>query len=82
MADADRLANLVEWIARELVDDRSAVRVRSVGDGRQVMVELRVASADMGKVIGRQGRMVKAIRTLVKAAAVRAGVRATVEILD
>ena len=77
-----KLASLVEWIAREVVDAPDQVRVREVGDGRTTVFELRVAPADMGKVIGRQGRIARAIRAVVKAAGTRAGMRAVVEILD
>ncbi len=82
MAEGPPLRDLVEWIAREIVDDPDQVQVREVGDGRTVALEVRVAPSDMGKVIGRSGRMARAIRTVVKAAAVRSGVRAMVEFLD
>ena len=72
---------LVEFIARALVDDPSQVRVDEVDDEKGTVLELRVAPADMGKVIGKQGRTAKAIRTLVKAAATREGKRVTVEIV-
>lgn len=71
---------LVEFIARELVDHPEAVEVREVEDERGLRLELRVAPEDMGKVIGRQGRIARALRTVVKAASLRAGRRVTVEI--
>lgn len=71
---------LVEFIARGLVDHPEAVVVRQVEDERGLLLEVRVAPEDMGKVIGRQGRIVKALRTVVRAAA-RTGRRVTVEIL-
>ncbi|HHV61888.1 MAG TPA: KH domain-containing protein [Firmicutes bacterium] len=75
------MKELVEFIARALVDDPSQVRVDEVDDEKGTVLELRVAPADMGKVIGKQGRTAKAIRTLVKAAATREGKRVTVEIV-
>lgn len=71
---------LVAFIARELVDHPEAVEVREVEDERGLRLELRVAPEDMGKVIGRQGRIARALRTVVKAASLRAGRRVTVEI--
>ena len=71
---------LVEFVARELVDHPEAVEVREVEDERGLRLELRVAPEDMGKVIGRQGRIARALRTVVKAASLRAGRRVTVEI--
>lgn len=72
---------VVELLCKALVDDPEAVEVTEV-DGQQGMViEVRVAPADVGKVIGRQGRVAKAIRTLAKAAAAKAQKRVTVEFL-
>lgn len=77
------LAEVLDYIAREIVDDPDAVEVTETPDDRGVLLTLRVAKDDMGKVIGRGGRTARAIRTVVKAAAVRAGVRHThVEIAD
>jgi len=75
--------DLLEYLARELVDEPDAVEVTETPDDRGVVFTLRVAPDDMGKVIGRGGRTARAIRTVMKAAAMRAGVRHThVEILD
>jgi hypothetical protein len=75
---------LLEFIARELVDEPDEVQVEeSEGDRGGVLLTLRVAKDDMGKVIGRGGRTARAIRTVMKAAAVREGIRHThVEIVD
>jgi uncharacterized protein len=62
---------LVEYIARSLVDHPDDVRVNRVEKGNDVTVELRVNEQDMGKVIGKQGRIAKSIRTVVKAAAAK-----------
>ena len=76
------MAELLAYLARELVDDPDAVRVESdERDGALVLV-LHVAPHDVGKVIGRQGRIVRALRTLVRASAVREGRRVLVEIAD
>ncbi|NPV52155.1 MAG: KH domain-containing protein [Firmicutes bacterium] len=75
------MKELVEFIAKALVDDPSQVRVDEVDGEGGTVLELRVAPADMGKVIGKQGRTAKAIRTLAKAAATREGKRVTVEIV-
>ncbi|HCU08714.1 MAG TPA: KH domain-containing protein [Clostridiales bacterium] len=74
---------LVETIARSLVDAPEEVRVREVAsDGESTVIELRVASQDMGKVIGKQGRIAKALRTVVKAAAVKQNRKVIVEIVS
>lgn len=65
------MKELVEVIAKSLVDHPEDVRVEEKQQDRQVTLELRVDEDDMGKVIGRQGRIAKAMRTVVKAAATR-----------
>lgn len=76
------MKDLVEFIVKSLADQPDQVEVREVADGRTVRVEIRVAEEDVGKVIGRQGRMINAIRTLAKAAAVQKGQKVFVEIAD
>jgi len=74
---------LVETIAKALVDLPQEVQVREVaGDGDSLVIELRVATQDMGKVIGKQGRITKALRTVVKAAAIKQNKRVSVEIIS
>ena len=76
------MAELLAYLARELVDDPEAVRVETEErDGTLVLV-LHVAADDIGKVIGRQGRIARALRTLVRASAAREGRRVLVEIAD
>ncbi|MFD1394682.1 KH domain-containing protein [Kroppenstedtia eburnea] len=75
------MKELVEVIARALVDHPDAVRVRETEDEDRLVLQISVAPEDMGKVIGKQGRIAKAIRTVVGAAAVREQKRVTVEIL-
>lgn len=81
--EGSTLADVLEYIAREIVDEPDAVEVTEDPDSRGVVLTLRVAKDDMGKVIGKGGRTARAIRTVVKAAGIRAGVRHThVEIAD
>lgn len=75
------MRELVEIIARALVDNPDAVKVNEIVGEQSVILELKVAPEDMGKVIGRQGRIAKAIRTVVKAAATKENKRVVVEIL-
>jgi predicted RNA-binding protein YlqC (UPF0109 family) len=75
------LKELVEFIARSLVDNPDDVQVTEVEDEGSVIIELRVAPDDMGKVIGKQGKIAKSIRTLTKAAAAKEGKRVGVEIM-
>jgi predicted RNA-binding protein YlqC (UPF0109 family) len=76
------MTELVEYIAKSLVDEPEAVQVSQVEGERSLILELRVAPDDMGKVIGKQGRIAKAIRTVVKAAATKEGKMVHVEIID
>jgi predicted RNA-binding protein YlqC (UPF0109 family) len=74
---------LLEFLARELVDDPDAVEVVESSDDRGPVLTLTVAPDDMGKVIGRGGRTARAIRAIVRAAATRQGIRSVfVEIAD
>ena len=72
---------LVEFVARSLVDDPDAVKVDLVRDRDGVVLELHVAEEDMGKVIGRNGSVAKALRTLLKVTAAREGEPISLEIL-
>ncbi|HSB20300.1 MAG TPA: KH domain-containing protein [Anaeromyxobacteraceae bacterium] len=76
------MRDLVLWLARQLVDDREAVRVETIERDRSTVFELSVAQADLGRVIGRGGRTAKAFRTVLDAAARRQGTRAVLDILD
>ncbi len=76
------MKELLTYIAQHLVDDPDQVSVEAVMNGDTMTLQLRVAQEDMGKVIGRQGRIAKEIRTLVKAAGLRENVRTSVDILD
>ena len=76
------MKELVEVIAKALVDNPDAVVVNESLKGDDTLIELTVAPADMGKVIGRQGRIAKEIRTVVRSLAQRKNTRVSVEILD
>jgi uncharacterized protein len=75
------LDELLAWIARGLVDEPDAVRIERVADGDVVVLRLHVAPGDVGKVIGRQGRVVRALRTIVRAAGARSDERAMLEVV-
>jgi predicted RNA-binding protein YlqC (UPF0109 family) len=76
------MRDLLEFIAKNLVDDPAAVSVSEIVGERSTILELKVASDDMGKVIGKQGRIAKAIRTVVKAAAMHENKHVVVEIIQ
>ncbi len=76
------MKELVEVIAKALVDSPSEVVVTETEDDSTINVELRVAHGDMGKVIGKQGRIAKAIRSVVKAASSKENKRVNVEIIQ
>jgi predicted RNA-binding protein YlqC (UPF0109 family) len=75
------MKELVEFMAKSLVDNPDAVVVNEVNGEQSIILELRVAPEDMGKIIGKQGRIAKAIRTVIKAAAVKQNKRVIVEII-
>lgn len=72
---------LVEFVARSLVDDADSVQVKRIDNPESMVIELHVAPDDMGKVIGKQGRIAKAIRTVVKAATAKFDKPVFVEIM-
>lgn len=76
------MKQLVEFIAKSLVDNPESVEVTQVEGERSLILELRVAQEDLGKVIGKQGRIAKAMRAVVKAAAAKEGKTVHVEIID
>ena len=76
------MKELVEVIAKALVDDPDSVAVSERQDGRTTVIEVRVSDSDMGKVIGKQGRIAKAIRSVVKAAAAKEDKKVVVDIIQ
>lgn len=76
------MKELVEYMTKSLVDHPDSVRVREIHGRSAVTLEVRVADSDMGRVIGKQGRVVNAMRSLVEVVASRQGKRVTLEIVD
>jgi predicted RNA-binding protein YlqC (UPF0109 family) len=76
------MAELLEWLARRLVDDPDAVRVEEIEREDATVLQLYVAPEDRGKVIGRAGRIARALRTVVRASAARSRRRVVLEIVE
>ena len=74
--------DLVEYIAKSLVDDPGGVMVNIIEGEKSTILELKVSEGEIGKVIGKHGRIAKAIRTILSASATRTGKRVVLEILD
>ncbi|ADG82894.1 hypothetical protein Tfer_1649 [Thermincola ferriacetica] len=75
------MKELLDYLARSLVDNPDQVQINVVEGDKSLVLELKVAPEDMGKVIGKQGRIAKAIRTVIKAAAAKEGKKVMVEII-
>lgn len=73
---------LVLYVARAIVDEPDEVEVNMIEGEKSTILELKVAAADIGKVIGKQGRIAKAVRTILSAASTKSGKRVVLEILD
>ncbi|MFP4510099.1 MAG: KH domain-containing protein [Spirochaetota bacterium] len=73
---------LVSYVAKSLVDNPDGVEVNVIEGEKSTIIELRVSEGDVGKVIGKQGRIAKAIRTILSAASTKSGKRVVLEILD
>ena len=76
------MSEIVEYLARRLVDEPDAVRVEELERDGDIVLELHVAKDDVGKVIGRQGRIARALRTIVRASAARRDQRVLLEIVE
>ncbi len=76
------MKELIEYIAKSLVDDPASVQVTEVEGSTSIILELRVAQEDMGRVIGRGGRVANAMRTLLRVVAAKQGKRASLEIVE
>jgi len=74
--------DLVEYIAKSLVDDPSGVEVNMIEGEKATILELKVAQSDIGKVIGKHGRIAKAVRTILLASSAKSGKQVTLNILD
>jgi len=78
----DELSEIISFITKALVDDPDAVEVQTVEGDKTLIVELTVAPTDLGKVIGKDGRTARAMRTLLSATSARQSKRAVLEILE
>jgi predicted RNA-binding protein YlqC (UPF0109 family) len=76
------MKELVEYLAKALVDEPDQVQVAEVITGPDILIELRVAQGDMGRIIGRGGKVISAIRALVQVCAAREARRATLELVE
>ena len=76
------MKEILETIVTSLVDDKEAVQITENDDGKTILFNVKVAKSDMGKIIGKQGRMARAIRTVVKATATKEHKRANVEFTE
>jgi predicted RNA-binding protein YlqC (UPF0109 family) len=74
--------DLVEYVARSLVDDPTQVKVDEIKAGGKIVLELRVAKEDMGRVIGKSGRVANAMRMLLRVAAAREGKQVTLDVIE
>lgn len=75
------MKEFLEIIVRNLVDDKEAVEIKELNDEKSVVFEVKVAEKDMGRVIGRQGRLAKSIRTVMKAVAAKEQKKASIEFI-
>jgi uncharacterized protein len=82
LKETDVEKELVDYVARALVDDPEDVEVNLIEGEKSTILELRVSQNDIGKVIGKHGRIAKAMRTILSAAATKTGKRVVLEILD
>jgi predicted RNA-binding protein YlqC (UPF0109 family) len=76
------MKELIEYIAKSLVDNPDQVEVKEIAGEKTLIYEMRVGQGDLGKVIGKEGRTAKAIRSIITAAAMKIGKRAQLEILE
>jgi len=76
------LKELIEYIVKALVDNPEKVEVKEIAGEKSIIYELKVGEGDLGKVIGKEGRTAKAIRTIITAAAMKQGKRTVLEILE
>lgn len=82
MSENNRITNYVGYVVESLVDDAETVQVTEQYEGDDLYVDVEVAEADRGRIIGRQGRLIRSLRVVVRAAAGRDGQRASVELIE
>jgi predicted RNA-binding protein YlqC (UPF0109 family) len=78
----NELKELIEYIVKALVDNPEKVEVKEIAGEKSIIYELKVGEGDLGKVIGKEGRTAKAVRTIITAAAMKQGKRTVLEILE
>jgi predicted RNA-binding protein YlqC (UPF0109 family) len=78
----EELKELIEYIVKALVDNPDKVEVKEIAGEKSIIYELKVGEGDLGKVIGKEGRTAKAIRTIITAAAMKQGKRTVLEIIE
>lgn len=78
----EELKKLIEYIVKALVDNPDKVEIKELAGEKSIIYELRVGEGDLGKVIGKEGRTAKAIRTIITAAAMKQGKRTVIEIIE
>jgi hypothetical protein len=78
----NQLKELIEYIVKALVDNPEKVEVKEIAGEKSIIYELKVGEGDLGKVIGKEGRTAKAVRTIITAAAMKQGKRTVLEILE
>jgi predicted RNA-binding protein YlqC (UPF0109 family) len=78
----NELKELIEYIVKALVDNPEKVEVKEISGEKSIIYELKVGEGDLGKVIGKEGRTAKAVRTIITAAAMKQGKRTVLEILE
>ncbi|MDH4209951.1 MAG: KH domain-containing protein [candidate division WOR-3 bacterium] len=76
------MKDLIEYVVKALVDNPDKVMVKEIAGEKSIIYELRVGEGDLGKVIGKEGRTAKAIRTIITAAAMKQGKRTVLEIIE
>ena len=76
------MKELVEFIASQLVDDKSLVVVKEINEGGRIIIELQVSKEDMGRVIGKGGRVANSIRVLLRVAGAREGKKVSLDIVE
>lgn len=82
MSDSNRISDYVTYVVESLVDEPDSVKVSESFEGDDLYVDVEVAEGERGRVIGRQGRLIRSLRVVVRAAAGRDGHRATVELIE
>ena len=76
------MKEILELVVKNLVDDKDSVSINETKNDRNIVFQVKVASSEMGKIIGKQGRVAKSIRSIIKAIAIKEHVRVNVEFLD